>query len=76
MLKAFVSANIPLKKLENTTFRNFLEKHMQRKLPSETTIRKNYLDNAKNDVLIKIRADIGDNPIYVSIDETTDKEGR
>lgn len=49
---------------------------MQRKLSNESTLLKNYLPLAADAVLNKIRFEIGENPIWVSIDETTDAEGR
>lgn len=49
---------------------------MKRKLPDEYTLRRRYLPSVADDILNKIRNEIGDNPIWVSIDETTDAEGR
>lgn len=76
MLKAFVTAGIPLKKLNNLALRKFMEKYMQRQIPDESTIRKNYLNETYENVLEKIRNEIGNSSIYVSVDETTDAEGR
>lgn len=39
-----LSANIPFNKLENKLFYNFLEKHINKKMPDETTLRKMYVD--------------------------------
>lgn len=49
---------------------------MQRKLPDQSTLRKNCLESAANEVLDKIRSEIGENSVWISIDETTDAEGR
>ncbi|KAL4096902.1 hypothetical protein QTP88_021777 [Uroleucon formosanum] len=52
LCKALMTANIPVHKISNTEFRNFLEKYTLHAVPSER------------------------NKIWVSIDETTDVEGR
>lgn len=41
---AMLSANIPFNKFKNKLFRNFLEKHIAKKIPDESTLRKNYVD--------------------------------
>lgn len=48
-----VSADIAWKKLENPKFRKFLEKYTARKIPDESTVRKNYLDVVYKDVSMK-----------------------
>uniref|UniRef100_T1H901 DUF659 domain-containing protein n=1 Tax=Rhodnius prolixus TaxID=13249 RepID=T1H901_RHOPR len=45
-------------------------------MPDENTLRKNYLEDIYKDTLTKIREHIKDGPIWVSINETTDVEGR
>ena len=42
---AFISANIPFWKLENGSFRNFLEKWTKQATPHRTTIQKGYVEN-------------------------------
>lgn len=71
-----VECNIPLKKLNNESFLRFLEKYTSHPVPNESTLRKNYLQGCYEDVLDKIRSSVGDNKIWVSIDETTDVDGR
>ncbi|KAJ4442676.1 hypothetical protein ANN_04265 [Periplaneta americana] len=56
--------------------RNFIEKYTEKQLPSESTLRKNYLPDCYADVLNQIRKAVGNNKIWVSVDETTDETGR
>lgn len=44
--------------------------------PSETTVRRSFIEDVYLGVLEDIRRDIGDGPIWVSIDETTDADSR
>jgi hypothetical protein len=50
-----VSSKIPLTKLNNTTFKSFLQKYTGRHIPAESTIRKNYVDLVYKDVLDEIK---------------------
>lgn len=76
-LTTFMVANdIPLWKLKNAEFNNFFEKYIKLKLPDESTVRKNYVPLCYEDVLRKIRKEIGNSSIWVSIDETIDVQGR
>lgn len=40
---ALISSNIPFNKINNQSFKYFLEKYCDRKIPDESTLRKNYL---------------------------------
>lgn len=71
-----VAARIPWRCLDNEEFRTFLQKYTLQKLPNECTIRKNYLDDCYNVAIEAIKSDIGDNYIWISVDETTDVMGR
>lgn len=73
---AMLSSNIPLAKLKQSNFRNFLEKYMNRQIPEESTIRKNYVSTCYDETIASIRAYVENKKIWVSIDETTDVEGR
>ncbi|KAF0764859.1 Uncharacterized protein FWK35_00006777 [Aphis craccivora] len=44
LCKALLSANIPLNKLSNQVFRNFLELYTRKEIPYETILRKGYID--------------------------------
>jgi len=54
----------------------FLEKYTGQGIPEESTIRKNYVEIIYHETLSKIRDIIGNGPIWVSVDETTDADGR
>ena len=71
-----VSVNIPLKKINNRKFKNFLERHMGRSLPDELTLRKHYIPVCYNKTMARIRGEVRGKKIFVSIDETSDAEGR
>jgi hypothetical protein len=71
-----LSANITLYKLKNTNFKSFLEKYMQRDIPDESTLLKYNVNDCYNPKMDKIRVTVQDKKIWVSIDETTDSNGR
>jgi len=75
LCNAFVSANIPLHKLGNHVFKSFLEKHTAKSIPDESTLRKNYIPNIYKSVMDQIISDIGNNYVYIIVDETTDPRG-
>lgn len=72
LCSALIAADIPFYKLENKEFRNFLEKYTNKKIPNESTLRKNYLQPCYNDVINATRKEMGNCAIWVSIDETID----
>uniref|UniRef100_T1IDM3 DUF659 domain-containing protein n=1 Tax=Rhodnius prolixus TaxID=13249 RepID=T1IDM3_RHOPR len=74
LCRALVRADIPFHKLKNPHFKGFLETYIGKKMPDESALRKNYLEDIYKDTLTKIREHIKDGPIWVSIDETTDVE--
>lgn len=77
LCKALVCSNIPWNKLNNPSFRAFLEKYcVNQNIPDESTMRKNYLDKIYLSTIEEIRNSIGDNFIWVAVDETTDALGR
>jgi len=73
---ALILSDIPLFKLKNIAFKNVLEKYTGHKIPDENTLRKNYVNGVYEETISKIRNKIGDGPIWVGMDETTDAEGR
>lgn len=73
---ALLGAGIPLKKINNKPLKNFLNKWTHQIIPDESTLRKNYLPIEYEKSIERIREDIGDNNIWVSVDETIDSEGR
>ncbi|KAJ4432556.1 hypothetical protein ANN_21179 [Periplaneta americana] len=59
-----------------TTSNEFLEKYTQHTIPDESTLRKTYAPSIYDETIQKIRDEIKDSSIWVSIDETPNKEGR
>jgi Protein of unknown function (DUF 659) len=76
LCKAFLSANIPLNKLSQPTFRKFLEKYTNKSIPDQSTLRKTYVHECYEDTLCEIRTYASNKKIWISIDETTDTMGR
>lgn len=76
LCSAFVSAGIPLYKLRNEKLKEFLEHYTKQIVPDESTLRKNYVPVMYQQSLEEIRAKIGENYIWVALDETTDVCGR
>lgn len=76
LAEALLFSNIPLYKVNNFKFKNFLEKYTSKNIPDESTLRKNYVDSIYQKTLIKIQAEVFNRKIWVSIDETTDVDGR
>lgn len=76
LCKAFVDAGIPLWKLENKSLKLFLEKYTNQQIPNESTLRKNYVDTNYALTMQRIKDEVKDKKIWISIDETTDVKGR
>ena len=76
LCEALVDANIPIWKLENKKFKEFLEKYTKHVVPDESKIRKNYVDIYYNNTMSKIRTNVGNSNKWVSINESTDTTGR
>ncbi|XP_028968640.1 uncharacterized protein LOC114828484 [Galendromus occidentalis] len=70
-----VETNIPLYKVQDPSFKNFMLKYCKEILPDHTTLRKHYLKKLYEGTIHRIRSAIGDKRIWVSIDETTDAKG-
>lgn len=75
LAKALIASNIPLYKTENPTFSDFLEKYTKQPLPCRSSLTK-LMENQSKDVLIKVKEQLVNKSIFVSIDETTDASGR
>ena len=76
LVRAFMSADIPLYKTMNPILKEFLEESSSMKVLDRSTLQKNYVPPVYESVLRNIRKAIGDSKIWVSIDETTDRSGR
>lgn len=76
LCEALLSANIPLQKLQNVTFRNFLQKRCNYNIPDESTLRKCYINDIYVNTIHSIKQKVKNNFIYFIVDETTDVCGR
>ncbi|XP_018496447.1 uncharacterized protein LOC100899436 [Galendromus occidentalis] len=76
LCEAFVTAGIPFWKLENSKLTDFLGKYCSEQIPSSSTLRKKYLQSVYEHKLNNIREYIAENPIWLSMDESTDVTGR
>jgi hypothetical protein len=76
LCRAFIGADIPLYKLNNPCLKQFLEQYTARSIPDQSTLRKNYAPHLYEETLANIRKEIQEKSIWVSVDETTDKEMR
>lgn len=76
LCKALLSADIPLNKLSNKTFRDFLEKYAGKCIPDQSTVRKYLVQQIYNASAKKLQTKVADEKIWVSLDETTDVEQR
>jgi hypothetical protein len=76
LCKAFVSADIPLFKINNPNVRNFLLKYTQTDPTEESILRKNYVPKCYEETWNKVRVLCGKDNIWVSIGEITNASGR
>ncbi|XP_077525696.1 uncharacterized protein LOC144137628 [Haemaphysalis longicornis] len=76
LCEALVAANIPWTKIENPVLKQFLQKYCNHNVPSESTLWKNYLRPLYEQTLARMREELGDSCIWISVDETTDVKGR
>jgi hypothetical protein len=76
LCKFLVSLNIPFDKLLNPEFKSFIEKYTQYTSPDPSTLRKSYLKQLYNSVMVDIRKQLDGQYVWISIDETTDCAGR
>lgn len=74
---ALIAANIPFESLNTIQFRDFLSEWTQQIIPYPSTLRKSYADICYQETIEKIRGEFeNDCKIWLSVDETTDSEGR
>ena len=76
LTKMLIKTDIPLKKVNHSAFRQFFETEFQRKLPDESTLRKNYVSGLSNEKMEEVRESLRQGYIWIQIDETTDVCGR
>ncbi|KAE9522646.1 hypothetical protein AGLY_016951 [Aphis glycines] len=76
LTRTFLSCNIPLNKLENPAFSKFLEKYTNKQTPDRSILRKNYVSICYDETIQMIRSYVENKKLWVSINETTDANGR
>lgn len=65
--------DISLLKLKQKGFRAFPEKYTEHSVPDESILRKGYMKECHDDMLAKIRVQVWNDNVSVSMDETTDR---
>ena len=70
-----ISVAVPLYKLKNEFFKEFLDNYTQHTIVDESSLRKTYAPSIYYEGVEKVRDEIKDGPIWVSI-ETANKKGR
>ncbi|KAL4112589.1 hypothetical protein QTP88_016343 [Uroleucon formosanum] len=73
---ALISTNIPLNKVSNQSFHTFLGVYTGNNVPTETNLRRGYIDDIFDETMSKIKLELSVKKVWVSIDETTNIEGR
>jgi len=76
LCEALISSNIPLNKLSNPKFKNFLEIYTKNEIPCEATLHGRFVDDIYTETINAIRENIFDKKICVNIYETTNAEDR
>lgn len=72
----FMASDIPIDKLNNPAFVQFMERYVRRPLPDARTLRETYVPKIHEKNVTQMQQEVDDNPIYISIDETVDAEQR
>lgn len=76
LCQTFLEAGIPLNKVNHPSIERFIEKYTTHKTPDESTLRLNYVPNLYDKMIEKLRAKAAGKRIWITLDETTDKEQR
>jgi hypothetical protein len=74
--KWLVENNIPLSKIDDPKFSFIFKKYSKQNTPSSANLRQYYIPNIYESIIEKIRNEIGEDPIYLIVDETSDKCNR
>lgn len=64
--------DIPLFKMDHPMFKAFISRYTEHKMPHSSTVRKTLVDKTFEHCLNSVRKKLTDEPIYVSLDGTTD----
>jgi len=65
LCNALVATNIPMNKKNNDVFRRFLSKYCNKNIPCTSKLRKEYFDKCYEEVLSKIRDDVGEHKMNI-----------
>lgn len=76
MTVLLIAGDIPFNKLNNPTVRRIVNRYINRVIPDESTLRKNYVRGKIDSTIEEIRLRISNDYICVAFDETNDAEGR
>ncbi|XP_003742228.1 uncharacterized protein LOC100899883 [Galendromus occidentalis] len=76
LCQMLVESNIPLYKVQDSSFRTFMQKYCKIPTPDHTKLRKTYLKKLYDATVQRIREAVGEKRIWVSVDETTDVKGQ
>lgn len=76
LTEMMLECNIPLNKLQQPSFKQFIFDFTGFCCPDESTCRKLFIDRVFTDKLNSLRSVIADNPIYLILDETVDVQNR
>ncbi|XP_018497539.1 uncharacterized protein LOC108865216 [Galendromus occidentalis] len=71
-----IEANIPLHKAQDQTFRKPLLQYCSQQVPDPKTLRGDCLKKLYDARVQRVRDAVGNNPIWMSVDETTDAKGQ
>ena len=76
LCEAFVTADIPLRKLDIPELRAFLEENIGVSMPSTSLVRKKYIPATYDEAVEKMKEELTGHPLWIGGDETTDICGR
>ena len=76
LCRAFVESGIPLNKLQEPSLRSFLKELTGHDQPSESLIRKFYVDKEYESEMEAMKTRLENSLIWISLDETPDASGR
>lgn len=76
LTECFLEANIPIHKINYPSVVKFIEKYTKYAAPSETTMRTKCLPTLYDKCIERLKGIASNNYIWISIDETTDREQR
>ncbi|KAJ8931262.1 hypothetical protein NQ314_015848 [Rhamnusium bicolor] len=70
LAKALVAANIPLKMLQNTQIKEFLQQYCNQNIPDKSTIRKKNVHAVYKTVIQEIKVSLDNGSFYIIVDES------